>query len=289
MDIGAESVPCLNVFYEVARRAERILPSDVKAGADADGHQLNAEARDYLRTTYLQSVPDDATSLRPAIDGIIKAILKTLRLEKVINPNSDTAFTRTTLWAYLRENQPEEYSLWRTYVYSWSVALMKGLRDKVATEMKDAIPRILGVFGKKLQLATDFVIGTNTTPIKGPVQAIRTGNWVNHHGFDIEVASVHKVKGQTHTATLYLETAFNTDGKGASAKSYESQRLAAQFLGEAISGREGKRVLHSAKMVYVGVSRPTHLLCVAVHNSHFDQYLSNVGNAGWEVIHLGNH
>ncbi|SRR6266581_1777909 len=238
--------------------------------------------------SYLQSVSEDEISLRPAMEGIMQAISKMLRLEKVVNSNSDSPFTRTTLWNYLRENEPEEYSRWRSSVYLWSIALMNGLRDQVVTEMKDAIPGILAVFEKTLNLATDFVNVTNVAPITEPTRGARAANFVNHHGFDIEIASVHKVKGQTHTATLYLETAFYTDGSGASAKSYESQRLAAQFLGAAMTGSEGKRVKHSAKMVYVGLSRPTHLLYVAVHESHFNRYLGNIESAGWDVIRIGN-
>lgn len=238
--------------------------------------------------SYLQNVSEDDVSLRPAMEVIMKAILKTLRLETVVNSNSDSAFTRTTLWTYLRENEPEEYSRWRSSVFLWCVALRNGLRDHVVAAMKGAIPGILAIFGKTLNLATSFVNGTNVTPIVGATQGTRAGNVVNHHGFDIEIASVHKVKGQTHTATLYLETAFYTDGRGTSAKSYESQRLAAQFLATAMTGGEGKRVKHSAKMVYVGLSRPTHLLCVAVHESHFNRYLGGIESAGWDVIRIGN-
>jgi len=236
--------------------------------------------------SYLQAVSADATSLRPAMDGIMNAILKSLRLENVVNPNTDTAFTRTTLWHYLRENKTEEYDRWRSSVYMWIVASREGLRDQVCSQMKNAIPEMLAIFGKALKVSTDFVNGTDVTPIAEPSQATPDRNRVNHHGFDIEVASVHNVKGQTHTATLYLETAFYTDGKGVSAKSYESQRLAGQFLGNPMTGNEKVRVKQSAKMVYVGLSRPTHLLCVAVHESHFNQYLGTMEDAGWDVIRI---
>jgi DNA helicase-2/ATP-dependent DNA helicase PcrA len=235
--------------------------------------------------SYLRCISTSGCSLRPAMEGIMKAILKALRLESVVNPNTDTAFTRTTLWDYLKENEAEEYDRWRGFVYMWIVALRKGLRDEVHAEMKSAVPGMLAIFGKALKVAADFVNGADVTPIAESSQGAASGNWVNHHGFDIEVASVHMVKGQTHTATLYLETAYYTDGRGASAKSYESQRLAAQFLGNPMNENEkGMRVKQSAKMVYVGLSRPTHLLCVAVHESHFNQYLGNIKDAGWDVI-----
>jgi hypothetical protein len=111
-------------------------------------------------------------------------------------------------------------------------------------------------------------------------------NTLNFDGFDIELGSVHSVKGRTHTATLYLESYFQKDGNGAKAKSYESQRLADQFLMNALTGKEGLRVKQSAKMVYVGFSRPTHLLAFAVHRDRFTQYLRDLDPSTWQIVEV---
>jgi len=55
----------LRVNFDVKRIETRILPSDVKAGADGEGHPLTAEARDYLRTTYLRPLRDARSELVP--------------------------------------------------------------------------------------------------------------------------------------------------------------------------------------------------------------------------------
>ncbi len=73
---GAGSVPCLNVFYEVTRKDDQILPSDVRAGADADGHSLNAEAREYLRVTYLKPLRDAKAELIPRRNSRLSQILQ---------------------------------------------------------------------------------------------------------------------------------------------------------------------------------------------------------------------
>lgn len=112
--------------------------------------------------------------------------------------------------------------------------------------------------------------------------------------YKIEVNSVHAVKGQTHCATMYVETAYNTPV-------YETEKLkviskrATKIKPEELlpypicfqkqSYRQGKdvRAKESIKMMYVGFSRPTHLLCFAALKD-------NVGDtkpyekAGWEVI-----
>lgn len=68
--------------------------------------------------------------------------------------------------------------------------------------------------------------------------------------------------------------------------SYESERLANAFLGNFITNG-GKRVQQSLKMTYVGFSRPTNLLCVAIHKDRFDKYLSEIDKNTWEIIDIG--
>jgi putative ATP-dependent endonuclease of OLD family len=60
---GKDAVPYLRVVYDVSRRGKKILPSDVKAGPDPEGSQLNAEAREYLKATYLKPLRDAESEL----------------------------------------------------------------------------------------------------------------------------------------------------------------------------------------------------------------------------------
>lgn len=39
-------------------------------------------------------------------------------------------------------------------------------------------------------------------------------------------------------------------------------------------------------MMYVGFSRPTHLLCFAVQKDRFDEYLSNINTEEWEIVNI---
>ncbi|PVD52198.1 ATP-dependent endonuclease [Terrimonas sp.] len=55
--------PFLKLNYDVRRQGEKILPADVKAGADDDGYLLTAEAREYLKTTYLKPLRDAENEL----------------------------------------------------------------------------------------------------------------------------------------------------------------------------------------------------------------------------------
>jgi putative ATP-dependent endonuclease of OLD family len=53
----------LRLSYDITRTASRIILSDVKGGADPNGHPLTAEAREYLRTTYLRPLRDATAEL----------------------------------------------------------------------------------------------------------------------------------------------------------------------------------------------------------------------------------
>lgn len=53
----------LRLIYDVSRNNERIFPSDIRAGVDQTGSQLSAEARDYLKVTYLKPLRDAENEL----------------------------------------------------------------------------------------------------------------------------------------------------------------------------------------------------------------------------------
>ena len=53
----------LRLVYDVSRNDSRIFPSDVKAGIEPDGSQMNADAREYLKITYLKPLRDAGNEL----------------------------------------------------------------------------------------------------------------------------------------------------------------------------------------------------------------------------------
>ncbi|WP_457644297.1 AAA family ATPase [Persephonella sp.] len=57
--------PYLKVFLDVKRTEKRILTSEVRAGIDDIGSQLSAEAREYLKVTYLKPLRDAEAELVP--------------------------------------------------------------------------------------------------------------------------------------------------------------------------------------------------------------------------------
>lgn len=60
---GDNIIPILKVFYDVKRKDDKIFPTDIKAGADNEGYSLTAEAREYLKITYLKPLRDAENEL----------------------------------------------------------------------------------------------------------------------------------------------------------------------------------------------------------------------------------
>jgi len=60
---GEKAKPFLKLNYDVKRQGKKILPVDVKAGIDEDGYLLTAEAKEYLKTTYLKPLRDAENEL----------------------------------------------------------------------------------------------------------------------------------------------------------------------------------------------------------------------------------
>lgn len=237
--------------------------------------------------TYLKHFDRTHQTLRAACNSVLNLFLKVLRLEDIRNSETEKYFTAKSLLRHLRDCHYDFYEDFKLRLYQWSLAAVKDSGSDVATEIRSKIPELLLIFGKTVDGSRAFLAQLPTErPVSKGTDRDSVNN-VNLHGFDIELATVHSVKGQTHTATLYLETYFDKDGSGANAKSYESQRLASQFLLNPLEANERrKRVKQSAKMVYVGFSRPTHLLCFAVHKDRFEQYLTDIDPSVWEVIRL---
>ena len=72
---GEKAKPYLKVILDASKNDDRILPFDIRAGADDEGSRMTAEARDYLRTTYLKPLRDAKSELAPRRNSRLSQIL----------------------------------------------------------------------------------------------------------------------------------------------------------------------------------------------------------------------
>ena len=73
---GENARPVFRLIYEVEKKDNNILPSDVKAGMDETGFTINAEAREYLKSTYLKALRDADSELIAKKNSRISKILQ---------------------------------------------------------------------------------------------------------------------------------------------------------------------------------------------------------------------
>lgn len=60
---GVDAKPFLKLNFDVKRQANKIIPTDVKAGVDEEGYLLSAETKDFFKATYLKPLRDAGTEL----------------------------------------------------------------------------------------------------------------------------------------------------------------------------------------------------------------------------------
>ena len=211
--------------------------------------------------SYLLHYDNDKKILGSVQKNILNALLRILRYEKILIDNRD--YTKQKLLSFLKENNEEQYEKLKLLLYLWSINIIRGRENDVYSELKQYIPEFLDVFGKPISRSKKFIeTAENIEQVTTASDKLNKDNAYEKDGVKIEITTIHAVKGQTHTATLYLETYYY--------QKYESERLKEQFKGNSFNGT-GIRDKQSTKMTYVGLSRPTHLLCLAVHVNRFNK------------------
>lgn len=212
-------------------------------------------------------------TLEPLRKNILNAFLKILRLE-IINTADDRPYTKKKLIDFIHEKDVQKYDELNLNLYNWSIGIIQENTDNVCNEIKAYVPTLLAIFNKTISESSNFINNDNDEIPSENAEILSPTNHYKEYGLEIEITSVHAVKGQTHCATLYLESCYQ--GK------HESERLFTQFLGKNFTDT---KVHHksSVKMAYVGFSRSTDLLCIAVNKDRFDRTLSTIDRNIWEI------
>lgn len=94
-------------------------------------------------------------------------------------------------------------------------------------------------------------------------------------GITVSISTIHKVKGENHDATLYLETEHKRNS--------DLRRIMPLFAGKALPEKE--IVERSRRCAYVGMSRPRHMLCVAMKAKTYEGHESCF-ESDWKVVKI---
>ena len=75
-DNGENVTTSLRIICDVRRTDDRIFPYEIRAGADTDGSQISAEAREYIKCTYLRPLRDAEAELIPRRNSRLSRIFQ---------------------------------------------------------------------------------------------------------------------------------------------------------------------------------------------------------------------
>jgi DNA helicase-2/ATP-dependent DNA helicase PcrA len=196
--------------------------------------------------------------------------------DKISIHTDEKAFYRSILTRFLIEHEPLSQELWTT--------LCPTLR---------ALAAALGGGDANSTVADPFLAWpqspkASVLPIPSDVNAPSPNVYRVSDGgasVDIRLSSIHIAKGQTHLATLILET-YN--------HKHVLNSLMPWLLGNHQNGTKctSDQAAQRLYQTYVAMTRPTHLLCLAMRNSSlgtgnaFATNQAQLIDRGWKIRHL---
>lgn len=166
-------------------------------------------------------------------------------------------------------------------------------------EWARALPLVNGIVSQLVgaqtlnREATEFLARSDSSPSDGAYEGGTEATLNNLYGHPpqdpkvhIRLGSIHSVKGETHTATLVLDSFFYK---------HHLSELKPWVLGERAGGMkkklrgkpelEGSRMLGRLKLHYVAMTRPSHQLCLAMRRDAFiDGELDRLKAQGWLTV-----
>ncbi|MGL5013711.1 MAG: UvrD-helicase domain-containing protein [Bacteroidales bacterium] len=244
--------------------------------------EKNAVKKDYVNIDSLKSFlkKHQSADAKYYTNRILDALLQVLHIANVNHPQTNKRFTKSSLQEYLKEKHETEYFELRCKLAKWSQSIHNSemYSESTYTEIKEYINTsfnpLWSVTNNKY--VKQFIENQNDLALTADNSPIPIANIYRWNDIEVELATVHSVKGETHIATLYLETIYQ--------RQHEGNRLEKQLKGKPISKSAGVYEKEALKMAYVGMSRPIHLLCFAIHRSRYKGSPDEYPN--WEVINV---
>lgn len=268
-------------------RLEDVFP-DFKHRS-ASRMNFRSSLSDYLNFIDVNSSPKEVK------DELLAAICRAISLSGANNKilyggrEVEKHYTPSTYIAKAKENT-DTAILFDAVIYDAVSHLRDGSKGDAYEVLKKyivekAIPLVSGVVNSGVTTFLGIAYENNVIMLKVLED--------EDDALPITISTVHSAKGQTHCATMYVETSFW--------KKYETEWLIEQrtpskrdpstikpspFMGDDYSPHTDS-AQKAMKMLYVGFSRPKHLLCYASNESLWtNDMLDKMESMGWRVIHV---
>lgn len=230
-------------------------------------------------TDYITHFDSKDITLASIQKNILNAIVKALREAGILDEFSQRPFSVSSFLKYFKEKEVNEdaYNELKLKLYDWSFSIVK--HSDRRDEIEAYIRVLIEAHFKKVinERVTTFLSketeGQNKSKTKEESEFIYSGD----NGIKIKIGTIHSVKGETHVATLVFDTFY---------EKFNSLMLSEPFRGDPHGIKinkpdKDKQKKQTAKMLYVAFSRPTHLLCFAIHKDRYSEVFIN-GNSNFE-------
>ena len=203
-----------------------------------------------------------------------KLLCRVFHYAKIKNDVSGKEFSTATIKKFLYD---EYRNIYRQWIYDLS-ELQNIEREAIDYIMRYNVKELLETMNFQVKDIFDCLpkYFLDEVTVVSQVEKYEKNIFVDPlSGCRIEFDTIHGVKGETHDATLYLET----DRRGAS----DLSRILPYYG----VGKIGESPLYnySRKLAYVGMSRPKNLLCVAMQSKTYKKS-KDIFAADWEIIDL---
>lgn len=241
--------------------------------------EFDGSVKKQSEYNYWAMVDDIATSLLAGklykAERIVRKLLcRIFHYAKVRHPMSGKEYSVATIKRSLDDEYREIYRQW---LYELS-RLQNIERETIDCRIRQKINELLRIKNPQADDVFDCLpeCFLNRTAVVNQTEKSKKNIFIDPiRGRRIEFNTIHGVKGETHDATLYLET----DRQGSS----DLNRILPYYG----VGKRGNSNLfdYSRKLAYVGMSRPKKLLCVAMQAKTYAKS-KDVFNADWEIVDL---
>lgn len=223
--------------------------------------------------------------------SLLNGIIRILRIEQIyFEVDKRKHFRKSSLIQFLKDTDQNFYNDFKQRLFNWcySIISLKNY-EEVFTEYSNFIKNeIIGLFPDyKVSLSNNFINQGFEFTVQNNTIEEECKNDIH-----IKLGSIHSAKGQTHCATLYLETDYHTSETtklnveivpGTKRKPAVFGNNPLFFQEQNFSHLNKARSNETLKMMYVGFSRPTHLLCFAVRRQNVENDLEKYKASGWVV------
>lgn len=225
---------------------------------------------------YLYYYDKNDTSFNSKYKNILKLFLRILR-----EHNIDNFYKKEQLFTSLQDNNSEKLLEFKDKIYYFCRNLNDSNIDEISKEMDIFFENfILEVFKENIKIGIfDSKLSENVEENKGKKDV----NIFTYNDLKIPICTTHSVKWETHTCTLYLES---------SNKSYEIEKIQENSFIWVKYNWTPKDWKKFSKLMYVGFSRPTHLLCFAIWEERYNKFLKaheEKLEEFWEIVPIKNN